>query len=123
MTILIVEDDLFLREVFTESLRDDGISVFTAEDGTKALDFLQKATFDLVLMDVFLPDMTGIDVASNVKKSHNANADRIFFLTNSDDPKIILQIQSLGYSYAIKSDMTPDQLGEKVKTLIEQLKP
>jgi len=122
MTILLVEDDLFLREVFTESLKDDGITVFAAEDGATALDFLQKATFDLVLMDVFLPDMTGIDVATKIKNSQNANADKIFFLTNSDDPKIILQIQSLGFSYAIKSDMTPDQLGEKVKTLIEQLK-
>ena len=61
-TILIVEDDLYVRESLREILNDNGYSIEEAADGKTALDFLTQRSFDLMLLDLDLPRVNGMDV-------------------------------------------------------------
>jgi len=65
--VLLVDDDWICREVATEILRGNGIGVTTASTGQQALDLLQSSKFDLVLMDLHMPDMGGVETTRRIR--------------------------------------------------------
>lgn len=67
--ILIVDDELLVRNFLSETLKRSGMEVATAENGRKALQILKESTFDLVITDMKMPDLTGIDILRKVKES------------------------------------------------------
>lgn len=66
--ILIVDDELIVRNFLTETLRRKGLEVASAENGQKALNLIKDTAFDMVITDMKMPDMTGIDVLRKVKE-------------------------------------------------------
>ena len=67
--ILLVEDDPSIREVTAIGLRNAGFSVETASDGREGLDRFEHEPFDLVLLDVMLPRMDGLEVARAIRRT------------------------------------------------------
>jgi CheY-like chemotaxis protein/anti-sigma regulatory factor (Ser/Thr protein kinase) len=65
--VLLVDDDWICREVATEILRGNGLGVTTASSGEQALDFLHQTRFDLVLMDLHMPDMGGVETTRRIR--------------------------------------------------------
>lgn len=70
LKILVVEDDQFLREAITESLDRLGAKVITAGDGKEAFALLSENTVDLVISDVQMPVMNGLDLLRNIRKDN-----------------------------------------------------
>ena len=68
LKILIIEDDEEIRRLLDERLSRDGYDVRTAENGRAGLAQLQTTLFDAALIDIDLPDMTGIDVLEDLKR-------------------------------------------------------
>ncbi|TVR00420.1 MAG: sigma-54-dependent Fis family transcriptional regulator [Spirochaetaceae bacterium] len=68
--ILVIDDEQGIREVLTGILDDEGYTVFTAEDGIDGLTLLKSEPIDLVLLDVWLPNMGGIDVLKQIKETY-----------------------------------------------------
>ena len=66
-TILVVDDEQGIREVLQDVLADEGHRVITVEDGFRALEILEEGTVDLVILDVWLPNMGGIDVLKRIR--------------------------------------------------------
>jgi two-component system nitrogen regulation response regulator NtrX len=66
-TVLVVDDEENIRETLKDVLEDDGYKVFNAEDGRKALEILHKNFVDVVLLDLWLPNMGGIEVLQRIK--------------------------------------------------------
>jgi two-component system, cell cycle response regulator len=66
--ILIVEDDSFFREVYTDLLKQDGYSVDAAASGEEALGMITSRHYDLVVTDLVMRDVTGLDILSAVKR-------------------------------------------------------
>lgn len=66
--ILIVDDDLIVRNFLGETLKRKHLDVTTAENGNKAMAYLKENTFDLVITDMKMPDITGLDVLRKVKE-------------------------------------------------------
>ncbi len=66
-TILVVEDDKAIRDMLTMFLSANNYTVEAAEDGKQALDFLYKATPDILLLDWMLPDMDGVDLIPQIR--------------------------------------------------------
>ncbi len=85
--ILLVEDDMFLRDIYSETLSSEGFDVSTASDGQEALDKIKLGGWDLVLLDVVMPKLSGIEVMMQVKDLPVKPAKNILFLTNSDETK------------------------------------
>ena len=115
--ILLVDDDQYLRELYTEVLQTAGYEVTTANDGEAALNTIQKGGFDLILLYIMMPRLDGIGVLKSLKdKTINPPNGPIVLLTNLAHDPVIQEAASLGAkTYLIKADITPDQLLAKVK--------
>lgn len=66
--ILIVEDDAFFREIFSDLLKEEGYQIDTADSGNEALEKIARFNYDLVVTDMVLQDISGLDVLSRVKQ-------------------------------------------------------
>lgn len=114
--ILVVEDDQFLRELYADVLKTEGYTVDTAVDGQEALDKIKLGGYDLVLLDIILPKMDGLEVMRQIKSSPPQIPNKtIIFLTNLDKDEQIKTALQLGDGYLIKSQITPGNLIEEVK--------
>ena len=67
MRILLVEDDFNLAETLAEAITDQRYVVDVASDGEAALDFIKSLDYDLILLDVMLPDFNGIELCQNLR--------------------------------------------------------
>ena len=83
LSILVVDDDKKLASSFKLILESEGYNVDTANTGSSALFKLTKKTYDLVILDWNLPDITGDKVAKKIKKEHSSTA--IIFITGYSD--------------------------------------
>ena len=70
-TILVVDDEPIVREVVERYLRQDGFAVETAADGTEALRRFAAARPDLVLLDLMLPGVDGLEVCRRIRTQSN----------------------------------------------------
>ncbi len=117
--ILIVEDDAFLREVYIETLEKEGFSIASAEDGEQGLEKLRAGGWDLVLLDIIMPKLNGLEVMKKFKEDPNAKPSKtIIFLTNLDKDEEIKEALQLGDGYLIKSQMTPGDFLKEVKNFL-----
>jgi DNA-binding response OmpR family regulator len=66
-TALVVEDSLTDKEVFTSCLRNSGINVLTAKSAEEAFDQVKKHRFDIIILDVVLPDRSGFEICRELK--------------------------------------------------------
>ena len=120
--ILVVEDDQFLRELYNELLRDEGYDVDLAPDGEEGLAKILKGGYDLVLLDIMLPKIDGLEVLRRVKKQTTQTPNgAVVLLTNLGQDSIIKEGFNLGASgYLIKSAMNPDQVLAEVKVFLNK---
>jgi len=119
--ILIVDDDLYIRELYEEVLKDAGYEVTTAVDGEDGLSKVKGGGFDLILLDVMMPKLDGLGVLQKLSEiSPKPTNGPIILLTNlSHDPIINEAMQHGASTYMIKADVTPDQLMAKVKEVVK----
>lgn len=117
--ILVVEDEEYLRELYEEILLEQGFYVETAVDGNEGMVKMRKGGWDLVLLDVILPGMDGIEIMRVLKSSPpQVPNKKVIFLTNLDKDKEMGQALALGNGYIIKSQVTPDVLMGKIRTYL-----
>ena len=118
--LLVVEDEAFLRDLYIEILSDEGYKVDSAADGQEGLAKIQQGGYDLVLLDIVLPKMDGIEVLKALKKNPSEKPNGpIVMLTNLGQEAVISEGVALGVrGHIIKSDYTPDQLIHEVKELL-----
>src|SRR3990167_3975433 len=119
--ILIVEDDLFLRELYTDVLSAEGYKVEGAADGEDALQKMKVGGYNLVLLDIIMPKMDGLSVMKQMQNSPPQAPNKcVVFLTNLDKDEEIRTALKLGNGYLIKSQITPGSLVEEVKTYLDK---
>lgn len=114
--ILIVEDDVFLKELYTDILTQAKYEVDTAIDGDQALSKMKSGGWDLILLDVMLPKHTGFEVMEELQNDPQFKKTcPIVFFTNLDDPKEKVLAEKLGDAYIIKSQLSPPEFLEVIK--------
>jgi len=69
-TVLVVDDEKNIRETLKDVLEDEGYHVLVAEDGKQAVDILKKDRIDVMLLDLWLPKIGGMEVLDRVKRQH-----------------------------------------------------
>ena len=121
--ILVVEDDLFLRELYTDVLTGEGYTVEQAADGEEALTKIKAGGYDLILLDIIMPKIDGLEVMRRIKKEPPQSPNKaVLFLTNLDKDEEIKAASQLGDGYLIKSQINPGSLVEKVKNYLNKPK-
>lgn len=119
--LLLVEDDIFLQEICTEKLKKAHYTVDTASDGETGLQKMRENTYDLILLDIMLPEMNGLDVLKtyNQENPNTANRAYVVMLTNLSEQEQIDQAMSLGaHDYLVKAYSSPKMITEKVKEIL-----
>ena len=117
--ILIVEDDLFIRELYDRQLSLEGYQVTTAEDGEIGLAKIAESIPDLLLLDIMLPKVSGLDLLRTIKAKDETKNIPVILLTNLGQDPVIKEGFNLGADgYLIKSAYTPDQIIEEVKKFL-----
>src|SRR3989338_10607783 len=121
--ILVVEDDLFLRELYTDILTAENYKVDPAADGEEALQKMKIGGYDMVLLDIIMPKMDGLEVMRQMQNnSPQAPNKCVVFLTNLDKGEEIKTALKLGNGYLIKRQITPGTLVQEVKIYLEKNK-
>jgi CheY-like chemotaxis protein/anti-sigma regulatory factor (Ser/Thr protein kinase) len=99
--ILIVEDDRSTRQLLTETLKTAGFSVASAKDGVEALKRLRAGSYDLMLLDVWMPKMNGLDVLAALPKE--GPRPRVVVMTSDDTPETLLRaVREQAWRYVAK---------------------
>ena len=116
--ILIVDDEKIVRESFYHWFIEDNYIVDTAEDGETALNKYAKEKYDLLLVDMKMPGMSGLDLLSKIKA---IDKDVIIILITafSSVPTAITALKNGAYDYVTKP-VDPDELAHLVKRALEQ---
>jgi two-component system alkaline phosphatase synthesis response regulator PhoP len=119
--ILLVEDDLFLREIYAEVLQREGFVVLAADDGEAGLKLGQQNTdAKIMLLDIMLPKMHGIDVLKKLKEDPTTKNMPVIILTNLTEETVVQEALHLGAAgYLVKVRFTPPQVVQKIKEFIE----
>jgi len=114
--ILIAEDDFFIRDIYSKVFSLSGYEVAVAADGAEALEKIKSQQYDMILLDIMMPRMTGIDVLKNVRglESPTKNVP-IFIITNLGQQNVIEEAFKLGMDgYILKSQVTPQQIVDEI---------
>lgn len=119
--ILLIEDEDLIRDLYRDLLEAAGFSVDAFATGEKGLEALYKNTYNLVLLDIVLQDVNGLDILKRIKKDDKVKNVPVVLLTNLDQDLIIRQGFELGAAgYLMKVSLTPDQVVEEVKRIFHQ---
>lgn len=115
--ILVVEDELEIRQLLASYLRNEGFSVSEAEDGVSAIELFGKEKFDLVILDILIPKIDGYGVCELVKSKSDVPV--IFLSALGDENSMIKGYDSLADDYVTKPFSMPVFL-RKVKAVLRR---
>jgi DNA-binding response OmpR family regulator len=115
-TILIVEDEKLLSEMYEDVFEKEGFYVKVAATGKEAIAITKETKPDFVLLDILLPEENGIYYLQQKKKDPDIANISVMAFSNFDDPYIKKNALKLGAKdYLIKTNYTPQEVVDKVK--------
>ncbi len=116
--ILFVEDDEVVARIYEQKLRDTGFEVFLAADGMEAVGQLPEVRPDLVVLDILLPKLGGVDVLRFIRQNPQLKATPVVVLSNAFLNEAGQQLVALGVEeMLLKSAVTPAQLVESIRKI------
>lgn len=119
-TILIIEDDKFLRELIAQKLIKEGYKTSEAIEGEEGLKKIQEEKPDLVLLDLILPGIDGFEVLSKVKTDPELTKIPVIILSNLGQKEEIERGLKLGArDYLVKANFTLSEIIKKIKKILE----
>lgn len=113
--LLCIEDEHFISELYTRALTKAGWQVTVEADGAKALPLAQTNNYDIILLDLMLPNLTGIEILRTLRDPARVPPlkAKIIIITNleqRDDVRADIERQADGY--IVKAEMTPHELAD-----------
>jgi CheY-like chemotaxis protein len=119
MKILLVDDDVFLRDMYATKFGELGHTVTTAETGERALEVLGEGSFDVVLLDMIMPGMNGVELLKKIKELNPNPMPKCIVLSNQGGKEEIEAAEKAGAKgYIIKAELIPSEVVAKVSQLV-----
>ena len=118
--LLFIEDYPVIQQMYVEVLKKEGFDVTISPDGENALELAVNHHYDIVIVDMLLPKMSGMEFLEKFKKLEAQKHEKpeVIVLTDFDDPNFVEKAQQLGVKhYWMKVENTPHQLAEKIKAI------
>jgi len=113
--ILIIEDEKILRELLSAKLLREGYDVETAKDGAEGLRVTQEVRPDLVLLDIFMPKLSGFEVLEILRNDVQLRNIPVIVISNSGQPSELEQAKDLGaIDVLIKTAFDPQEVIDKI---------
>lgn len=120
-TILIVDDDKTLREMYESYLQAAGYHVVTAQNGKDGLALAQEQKPNIILLDLMMPEMNGIEVLKHLKADEALKSiPVIVFTALIQDLEKQQSFEAGAADYVVKTELVPSGMLEKIKSLISK---
>jgi two-component system phosphate regulon response regulator PhoB len=119
-TILVVEDDLDIRELERYALASNGYTVFEAENGKEALSVLEKEPVDLVILDIMMPVMDGLTAIKAIRYTLQSTVPIIVVSAKGDESDIITALE-LGCDDYLTKPFSMNVLNSKIRAVLRRL--
>ncbi|WP_273123802.1 response regulator transcription factor [Metabacillus sp. HB246100] len=116
-TILVVDDEKEIRDAIQIYLKNEGLTVITAQDGVEALEYIQEKEIHLILLDIMMPRMDGISATFKIREQKNIPI--IILSAKSEDTDKILGLQ-VGADDYISKPFNPLELIARVKSQLRR---
>jgi DNA-binding response OmpR family regulator len=120
--VILIEDDKFLSKMYAEKLLlEPDLEVLTLENGVKAIETIRREKPDLILLDIILPDINGVQILKQIKTDEVLKTTRVLMLTNLNEKDYINEAMSLGAEgYLIKAHFTPNEVVDKIRQILRR---
>ncbi len=119
-TILCIEDERFIADLYARALTNAGYQVTIVNDGETGLHYASSNKFDIILLDIMLPTINGVDMLYKLKDKNVVPPlqSKVVITTNLDQKEDIRKkVEKLADGYLIKAEITPKELIEYLKQL------
>jgi two-component system response regulator HydG len=116
--ILVIDDELIVRESLLGWLRKSGHEVAGAEGGRKALEMMQEKEYDLVFLDIKMPEMSGIEVLEHIKANYPHTM--VVMITAYGSVETAVEAMKRGANDYLMKPFEPEQLALLVEKLLQQ---
>jgi two-component system, OmpR family, alkaline phosphatase synthesis response regulator PhoP len=121
--ILIIEDDRDIVELVRYNLANEGFQVSGANDGAAGLNTLKKSPPDLLLLDLMLPKLSGLEICREIRKDESLNRLPILMLTARGDEADRVVGLEMGADDYVTKPFSPRELIARVKALLRRAEP
>lgn len=120
MDILFLEDEPTIREVLTEYMKLQDYDVTCAQDGGQAMQLLERRRFDMAVLDIMVPGISGLEILAYLKEHHPETA--TIMLTALDDEKTQVQAFNLYADDYVIKPVSPIILLKRMETILRRVK-
>jgi two-component system, chemotaxis family, chemotaxis protein CheY len=120
---LVVDDSSVMRKIVARALQQGGVAIaqiIEAGNGSEALDVLRKQKVDLVLSDINMPVMDGLEFVRQLRSLENAQGTPVVMITTEGSEAHVLEAISYGARGYIRKPFTPDQMRQHVLPLLQK---
>lgn len=120
--ILLVEDDPFISEIYTKKFETSGFEVASALTGREVLKKVLEATYDLILLDMVIPEVSGMEVLKELRTNKEYNPDlKVVVFSNLSGPQERQDALAAGANgFISKTDFTPSEVVNEVRRYLDQ---
>lgn len=120
LSVLCIEDEEYISELYDRALSHAGYNVKVIADGVEALNEALKNTYDIILLDLMIPNLTGVEILKQLKDKNRKVAikAKVIIITNLEQTEDDRQkIEALADGYLVKAAFTPHELVDYVAAL------
>ena len=119
--ILFIEDELAIQKSLGDIFKQENYEVITALDGEEGFKMIQVKKPDLILLDLILPKLSGLEVLKKIKENKETADIPIIILTNKEDKETINEAIGLGATtYLVKANYSLTEVLQKVKNILKE---
>ena len=121
MKILLVDDDAFLRDMYATKFTEQGYAIDSADTAENALAKLRTNEYDVVLMDMIMPGMSGVELLKHIHNDKIGGTPICIMLSNQSeeaDRKAALDAGAVGY--IVKAELIPSEVVAEVVKLVSK---
>jgi CheY-like chemotaxis protein len=121
MNILLVDDDAFLRDMYATKFSELGHQVDAADSADAALKKIEETAFDVVLLDMIMPGMTGVELIATIKEKFPKKKIKCIVLSNQGQETDIEEAKLAGATgYIVKAEMIPSHVVKEVEKIMSE---
>ena len=120
-TVLVVDDSSVMRKIISKNLRQAGVKIdhlLEAGDGQEGLEQLEKWQCDIILSDINMPNMDGLEFVKEIRKKRQLDQCRIIMITTESGTDIMDEVMNAGANGYVVKPFSPDQILDKINRAI-----
>lgn len=123
MKVLLVDDTEMILRMYSRALTESGYEVVLAQDGQAAFEQAQQTNPDLIILDVMMPSVNGMEALEMIKNDDSTKTIPVVMLSADDDGTLMMKAMQKGASrFLVKSMLEPSQVVEIIGQVIEEVK-